>query len=173
MIDHSEMSPDVADLLRELAKAREALSSAERHLAHHAESNAALHCANNVMYSPLHAKVTAAIAGIDHAYARYGEPQQVYEDGLPLPTLDHRTPLGALAAILADLDRCMHGRHEGDTCTDCGGPSIGNIHMRTGKVVGYGRGGGDDPIVVPERGERANARAWRPASQRAGEASHD
>lgn len=62
--------PTVTDLRRELAKARDALAACETHLARHAEANAALHCADRVMYSPLHARVTAAIAGADHALER-------------------------------------------------------------------------------------------------------
>ncbi|MFI6296798.1 hypothetical protein ACIBEJ_34775 [Nonomuraea sp. NPDC050790] len=162
MSDPDKTSPEVTDLLRELAKAREALAAAETHLARHAEANAALHASTNVMYSPLHAKVAAAIHGIDAAHVRYGQPQPG-GDGRPLPTLDHRTPLGALAAVLADLDRCMHGRHEVDTCSGCKGPSRGNFHMPTGSVIGYGRGGDEDTIVMPPTGERSNPRAWRPA----------
>lgn len=64
------MDPIVTDLRRELAKAREALTAAHKHLTAHAEMNAALHCATAVMYSPLHAKVVSAIAGIDHALQR-------------------------------------------------------------------------------------------------------
>ena len=64
--------PDLDDIRRELAKAREALAACEKHLARHSESMAALHLATNVMYSPLHAKVTAAIYGIDHALNRTG-----------------------------------------------------------------------------------------------------
>lgn len=31
-----------------------------------------------------------------------------------------------LAVLLEDLDRCEHGRHEGNDCSGCGGPSHGN-----------------------------------------------
>ncbi|MEU2510533.1 hypothetical protein [Streptomyces syringium] len=62
--------PVVADLRRELDKARETLTGCETHLARHAEMNAALHCADRVLYSPLHAQVTAAIGQIDHALVR-------------------------------------------------------------------------------------------------------
>lgn len=152
------MIDTVNDLKRELAKAREALEATRLHLAAHAESNAALHVASTVMYSPLHTKVVAAIAGIDSALARHGEPDSD-EDGRPLPSLGSGR-LGALAAILADLDRCTHGRHEGDTCGSCGGPSVGNPNFRTGPI-GFGLYG--DPIVVPPRELRSNPRAWRPA----------
>lgn len=65
-----ELANTVVDLRRELDKAREALTGCQTHLARHAEANAALHCADRVMYSPLHAKVDAAIAGIEHALKR-------------------------------------------------------------------------------------------------------
>lgn len=61
--------PDT-DLIRELAKARDVLVATQTHLAHHAEANAALHCATTVIYSPLHARVTTAIEGIDQAVNR-------------------------------------------------------------------------------------------------------
>ena len=63
----------IVDLRRELAKARDALAAAQRYLAPHAEANAALHCASTVQYSPLHARVTSAIVGLDAALARTTE----------------------------------------------------------------------------------------------------
>jgi hypothetical protein len=147
--------PTITDLRRELAKAREALAAAETHLARHAEMNAALHCAADVFYSPLHAKVAAALTGVDRALERT-------EPGPRVPTLDHTTPLGALAAVLTDLDRCPHGRHEGDACSgggDCNGASRGNPHMPTGMVIGYDRYGG--PIVMPDRDSKHDPAAWR------------
>lgn len=39
--------------------------------------------------------------------------------------------------ILNDLDRCEHGRHEGDYCASCGGPSKGNPKFREGETIGY------------------------------------
>lgn len=137
--------PAITDLRRDLAKARDVLEAAQTHLAAHAEANAALHCATAVMYSPLHARITAAIAGISQALAR--------------PTLS--TENGRLAAVLLDLDRCAHGRHQGDVCADCNGPSRGNHHMPPGHVIGYDRHG--ESIVVPERKFRHSAEAWRTA----------
>lgn len=80
-----------------------------------------------------------------------------------------RRNLTGLAVVLSDLDRCRHGRHEGDACagwrpgepdSGCeGGRSRGNPHMPTGAQVGhdlYGR-----PIVVPDRGSRHHPDAWR------------
>lgn len=89
------IDPAITDLRRELGKAREVLEAAQKHLARHAEANAALHCATAVMYSPLHTRVTAAIAGVTAALSK--------------PTLS--TENDRLANVLLDLDRCMHGRH--------------------------------------------------------------
>lgn len=146
--------PTVTDLRRELDKARLALVDARAHLGSHAEMNAALHCATSVMYSPLHAKVSAAIAGIDHALERTEQSN--------LPTLDSRTPDGVWAALVADLDRCQHGRHQGDPCgpaDDCQGTSSGNPHLRPGAVIGYGLRG--DPIRMPDRDGKHDPAAWR------------
>ena len=64
----------------------------------------------------------------------------------------------ALAAVLADLDRCEHGRHAGDDCGSCGGPSHGNPHAPSGSIIGYGLGG--EVIVQPLREKRADPEAW-------------
>lgn len=145
--------PTITDLRRELEKARNALEAAATHLARHAEMNAALHCATNVMYSPLHAKVTAAVAGIDHALART-------EPGPDAPTRDSRSSDGAWAALVADLDRCEHGRHQGDDCGgSCGYRSKGNPHLPTGALLGYGLRG--DRIVMPSRENKHDPAAWR------------
>ena len=60
----------IVDLRRELAKARDALTAAELYFARHAETNAAVHCASTVQYSPLHARVASTLMGIDNALAR-------------------------------------------------------------------------------------------------------
>ncbi|MGH3355245.1 MAG: hypothetical protein ACRDOJ_05070 [Nocardioidaceae bacterium] len=59
------------DLTRELDKARDTLDACLTYLERYAEANAALHCADRVMYSPLHARVDTAIAGLDEAISRY------------------------------------------------------------------------------------------------------
>ncbi|MFE2710564.1 hypothetical protein ACFXKI_00885 [Streptomyces mirabilis] len=146
--------PTVTDLRRELEKARDALAAAEEHLARHAEMNAALHCAERVMYSPLHAKVATAMHGVDHAIART-EPDP--EDDAAIEGSRRRD--AGLLAVLADLDRCMHGRHQGDDCGSCGGPSKGNHHLRPGAVIGYGLRG--DRIVMPDRDYKHDPAAWR------------
>lgn len=143
--------PTVTDLRRELDKARDALTDAAIHLARHAEMNAALHCATNVMYSPLHAKVTAAIRGIDHALERTEQQN--------LPTSDSQSSDGVWAALVADLDRCEHGRHVGDPCGSCGTNSRGNPHMVVGDIVGYGIYG--HHIVMPDRDHKHDPAAWR------------
>jgi len=126
--------PTVADLRRELEKAAEALTAVERHLARTAEANAALHVAERVMYSPLHAKVSATLAGIGHALERNEQAPGMAR-------------WRELAGVLLDLDRCEHGRHEGDPCGMCGNLSTGNPHMPPGAVVGYSLRRG--PIVMP------------------------
>ena len=41
-------------------------------------------------------------------------------------------------AILLDLDRCQHGRHEGESCFGCSGQvSVGNEHNPPGHILGY------------------------------------
>lgn len=83
-----------------------------------------------------------------------------------------------LAAIVADLDRCEHGRHEGDNCYECGGPSKGNpLLAGASNVLRFGDDGeasssfqtvarqvGFDisgrPIVVPARDEMHDPEAW-------------
>lgn len=145
--------PTITDLRRELEKARYALVDAQSHLSSHAHMNAALHCATDVFFSPLHAKVTAAIQGIEHALLRT-EPAV-----RSTPTLDSRSSDGPWAALVADLDRCMHGRHEGDDCGSCGIRSHGNPHLKTGTVIGYGLYGG--AIVKPNREHKHDPAAWR------------
>jgi hypothetical protein len=134
------MSDELTDMRRELDKAAETLKAVERHLARQSEANAALHCSEKVMYSPLHAKVAATIQGIENARTRKSESV-------------------GLLKVLSDLCRCQHGRHEGDTCGDCGGTSHGNPHMPPGKVIGYGLYG--DQIVRPPRDQKYDPAAWR------------
>lgn len=65
------------------------------------------------------------------------------------------------ARILADLDRCEHGRHIDDPCFGCpGGLSAGNPHLRAGQTIGYGLDG--IPIVVPGRADKYRPEAWYP-----------
>ena len=144
--------PTVTDLRRELAKARDALAAVETHLARHAEMNAALHCATDVFYSPLHAKVAAALHGVDHALER-NHPES------PAPALDSQGSDGPWAQLVADLDRCRHGRHDGDDCADCGNRSLGNPNLPRGHVIGYDRYG--DRIVMPSRERKHDPAAWR------------
>lgn len=142
--------PTITDLRRELEKARYALVDAQSHLSSHAHMNAALHCATEVFFSPLHAKVTAAIAGIEHALKRTESAMVGDRD------------TEKLAAVLADLDRCRHGRHQGDPCgpaDDCDGTSAGNPWLRPGMVIGHGLRG--DEIVMPDRDHKHDPAAWR------------
>jgi hypothetical protein len=152
--------PTVIDLRRELEKARAALIDAQSHLSAHAQMNAALHCASDVFYAPLHAKVTAAIVGIEHALNRTQFVVTASAAKLPIEeTAD-------LVKILTDLDRCQHGRHQGDACGPadaCTGTSAGNPHLRPGAVIGYSLRG--DPIVMPDRDHKHDPAAWRPSNE--------
>jgi hypothetical protein len=62
-----------------------------------------------------------------------------------------------LAGVLADLDRCEHGRHEGDNCFGCEGPSVGNLIAQERRI---GTTLGARPIRVPERGKGHIADDW-------------
>ena len=56
--------------------------------------------------------------------------------------------------IVWDLDRCEHGRHEGDICAGvagCSGPSKGNPFLHESRQIGYTMGG--DPIYRTRRSE--------------------
>lgn len=141
----------ITDLRRELEKAQIALIAALKHLSAHAEMNAALHCAERVMYSPLHTKIESTIGGIDHALARTQ----------PAVTAQVLAPRDAaeFVKILTDLDRCEHGRHQDDDCGSCGGLSHGNPHIRPGSVIGFGLRA--DPIVMPTRETKHDPKAWR------------
>lgn len=145
----------IADLRRELEKARITLIASQTHLAAHAEANAALHCAATVIYSPLHAQVTASIGQIEHALLRT-EQAYIDADRGELDELEH----AKLGWVLLDLDRCEHGRHSVDPCADCGGKSHGNPLMQPGMQVGHTVHA--DPIVVPDASDRHLANAWKP-----------
>lgn len=145
----------ITDLRRELEKARLALIDTQSHLSAHAQMNAALHCATEVFYSPLHAKVTATIAGIEHALARTKQDNAAEPDGRRAQEM---------ARVLADLDRCVHGRHEDDGCVGCpSGVSSGNPHLKPGTVIGYGLHGSE--IVMPDRDAKHDPNAWRSRSE--------
>lgn len=60
--------------------------------------------------------------------------------------------------LVSDLDRCTHGRHEGNDCSSCGGPSVGNLLLPTGTEVGRNLSG--RPYVVPARRDRHHPEAW-------------
>lgn len=70
---------------------------------------------------------------------------------------EHTDELTARANILIDLDRCEHGRHEGDVCSSCGGPSHGNLLLPEGAI---GHTMSADRIVPPARADRYRAEAW-------------
>lgn len=63
-----------------------------------------------------------------------------------------------LVTVLLDLDRCQHGRHEGDDCFGCAGRSRGNPLVGPSRHVGYTLSG--QPIVLPGPGSKREAAAW-------------
>jgi hypothetical protein len=84
------------------------------------------------------------------------------------PRIDQCARAHPLAKLLADLDRCPHGRHEGDTCAGwsaaepergCpGGYSLGNPLLPTGVRIGTDYAA--RPIFMPPRGRRHDPQAW-------------
>ncbi|MEU6376773.1 hypothetical protein [Streptomyces sp. NPDC046909] len=69
-----------------------------------------------------------------------------------------------LVGVLADLDRCQHGRHEGDPCGSCGGLSAGNPYVGPGRVIGHNVYG--NPIVLPTRNSKTDPAAWRATKEK-------
>lgn len=73
--------------------------------------------------------------------------------------------------MVLDLDRCPHGRHEGDACAGwrggddlfdggcMGGFSLGNPYLTAGQPIGFDISGRS--YVMPPRGERHDPAAWR------------
>lgn len=67
--------------------------------------------------------------------------------------------MALLEQVLLDLDRCEHGRHDGDRCFSCPtGWSGGNPLLRPGQQIGYGLDG--VAIVVPSRTDKYNPANW-------------
>lgn len=64
---------------------------------------------------------------------------------------------GEFKRLLLDLDRCEHGRHKGDTCSSCGGPSRGNPAIHDGHL-GFDLDG--RRIVIPSRSDLGDSEAW-------------
>lgn len=68
-----------------------------------------------------------------------------------------------LRNVIADLDRCVHGRHRGDECTfpdkGCDGPSVGNTFLTPGQRIGTSIWS-QRAIVVPDPESRMDPEAW-------------
>lgn len=73
---------------------------------------------------------------------------------------DNAAHMVAGYALLADLDRCPHGRHDTDPCLACpGGQSVGNPHNPPGSILGYDLYG--HTIAVPvDPADRAYPDRW-------------
>jgi hypothetical protein len=74
--------------------------------------------------------------------------------------------LSKWATIASDLDRCEHGRHEGDVCSGlsgCNGPSVGN------RLIGHGPIGhtiSGAHIFFPPRFRRHDPDEWVVGNER-------
>lgn len=83
--------------------------------------------------------------------------------------------------LVSDLDRCPHGRHEGDTCSGWRGPgpydggcfrgvSQGNPLLPPGTIIGTNLSRGFMIRVPFDRNDRHDARGWYiPLEEREGE----
>lgn len=83
---------------------------------------------------------------------------------------DENRELQAYRSILSDLSRCEHGRHLGDVCSECGGPSEGNTIIPPGTVIGHDIGG--RAIIVPAKAQFSSATDWRASDTTPTEAPH-
>jgi hypothetical protein len=79
-------------------------------------------------------------------------------DSADTPHTASTHPVLQLLEILRDLDRCQHGRHEGDTCVSCGEISQGNPVLPIGTQIGYTLYG--EPIYLPRREDKNDPAAW-------------
>lgn len=107
--------------------------------------------------------VGAALAGVYGLLKDWGGEEVEGDPILCRPEPGHERAV-ALARILADLDRCEHGRHSTDPCLSCpSGWSTGNMFMpRPGRRIGTDLGG--RPILMPDHA--AGRPAHDPASWR-------
>ncbi|MBO2461152.1 hypothetical protein [Actinomadura violacea] len=146
------------DATRELDKIIHALKWASSHLTRLDESNASRHLAAEVLHTPL----TVAVHRASQGAAKLREFLTTQPP--------NESELRSLAQIVADLDRCPHGRHEGDTCIGWTGPgtyqggceggiSLGNPHLQTGDHLGYAYSA--TPYLMPERDRRNDPEAWK------------
>lgn len=60
---------------------------------------------------------------------------------------DERYRADRYRSLLYDLTRCEHGRHAGDSCSQCGGISVGNTYAPIGSRIGTRMNG--TPIIAP------------------------
>lgn len=110
------------DAARQLRKSAEILGSCEKHLRAHAEANAALHMASEVIYSPLCVAVTLAKRDIEQWLDHFDQPEDEGEaqacrnphDGLSDTTLRQLHPerftsvQHPIAEHIAEVDRKRH-----------------------------------------------------------------
>lgn len=171
---------DPSDLARTAYdRVRHALRWALRYHEGRAEMNAAEHCEEPADRPLLAALRDAASALTAHLRPETLSNLREIPAAGPAKTLTWREAyerelvrarsLDVWHTMLMDLDRCEHGRHEGDVCSGCGGPSLGNpiligAHPRPDvfpaivRQVGYSIDG--RPLLVPSRESKHNPDAW-------------
>ncbi|MFI1535504.1 hypothetical protein [Streptomyces anandii] len=151
MADTTYTDPVITRLRAELTRARRALAESASYFSAQEQASAVLNCTNpETVQSPLHRFVASAIASVD----------DVLEDTSPGEEQHGNHVARLLAGIIADLDRCPHGRHHQDPCGRCsGGRSTGNPHLTAGQRIGYSIHG--TPIYVPKPEDRYAPEAWR------------
>ena len=105
------------------------------------------------------AEVDDVISGVTRMAG--GEPRSVTWRELAEEREQEVRRLSLYRAVLSDLSRCEHGRHFGDVCSGCGGPSHGNAYLPPAARIGSDISG--RPIIVPAKAQFAKAEEWRDA----------
>lgn len=105
----SDQTALLQDATRQLRKAAETLGAAEKHLRSHAEANAALHMASEVIYSPLCNAVTLTKQDIEQWIAAQVETPVRYAVGMVTEPPQIAEPdQHPIAEHIAELDRKRH-----------------------------------------------------------------
>lgn len=110
-----------------------------------------------------------SMASVEHIHGHGGSTRLVEIDEkdaviakLQAEIKELKSRNGGWEAMMADLDRCRHGRHEIDPCAFCP-PSgnTGNPHLKEGDVIGYTVYA--KPMKVPAVEDRIHPGKWRPS----------
>ncbi|MFJ8006144.1 hypothetical protein [Streptomyces fagopyri] len=142
--------PVITQLRDQLEAAQGALRTVGTYLEARDVAAATLAGHEQVRTSPLSTQVERAIADVGATLSATTPGEQQYGD--------HVARL--LSRVMADIDRCKHGRHTADDCDGCpGGQSAGNPCLMTGQHIGYGMN--REPLYVPLPADRYKPEAWR------------